>query len=148
MKPILVDSSSAILLFKSGWLDAAIDHYLLQTGRAAFRELTVRGYPGADRFRDLFAQGIIHVLPAGARVAGDSALNAMGAGESECIRHYLTGAGAFILLDDGKAAAYCRARRIPYINALLLPRILALTDEGITARIVADAMARIYALGR
>ncbi len=149
MKAILVDSSSAILLYKSGWLDATLDFFLLQTGRAACRELIVPGYPGAARFQHLFEQGQIEILPdADAAFDADAALNAMGAGERECIRHYLTGAGAFILLDDGRAAAYCRARNIPYINALLVPRILALANEAITAPAVADAMAHIYALGR
>ncbi len=148
MKTILVDSSSAILLYKSGWLNATLDLFVLKTSRAASRELTVPGYPGAARFRHLFERGQIQILPAAdAAFDADEALNARGAGARECIRHYLTGAGAFILLDDGRAAAYCRARNIPYINALLVPRILALANEAITAPAVADAMARIYALG-
>ncbi len=150
MKHVLVDSSSAILLFKSGWLEPLVDYYLLKTGWAAHRELTIPGYPGADLFRQLFEQGKINILPSGtvATIHGDSALNAMGAGESECIRHFLNGAGDFILVDDGRAAAYCRVRQIPYVNALLVPRILALVNEEITYQEIADAMARIYALGR
>ncbi len=150
MKPVLVDSSSAILLFKSGWLEPTVDHYLLKTGWAAHRELTIPGYPGAARFRQLFEQGKIQILPSNAvaEIQDDNALNAMGAGENECIRHFLNGAGDFILLDDGRAAAYCRARRIPYVNALLVPRILALANEEIAAQNIADAMTRIYTLGR
>lgn len=149
MKTILVDSSSAILLYKSGWLDATLNHFHLMTPWAASREMTVPGHPGAALFQRLFERGQFHVLPADSADAnGDDALNAMGAGESACIRHFLGGAGDFILLDDGRAAAYCRARKIPYVNALLMPRILALADDAIGPPAVADAMARIYALGR
>ncbi len=149
MKAILVDSSSAILLYKSGWLDTTLDFFLLKTGQAASRELTVAGYPGASRFQNLFEQRRIEILPATeAMKKDDKTLNALGDGERECIRHYLRGAGEFILLDDGPAAAYCRARGIPYVNALLVPRILALADDAIAPPTVADAMTRIYALGR
>ena len=148
MKTILVDSSSAILLYKSGWLNATLDLFVLKTSRAASRELTVPGYPGAARFRHLFERGQIEILPAAdAAIDADEALNALGAGERECIRHFLTGAGSFILLDDGRAASYCRDRKIPYVNALLVPRILALANTSLSAPAVADAMAHIYALG-
>ena len=149
MKAILVDSSSAILLYKSGWLNPTLNQFRLFTGQAASRELTVPGYPGAAHFQRLFEQGEIKVLPVdAAQTHRDDALETMGAGESGCIRHFLGGVGDFLLLDDGRAAAYCRARKIPYVNALLMPRILALGDDAIAPPIVADAMGRIYALGR
>lgn len=150
MKSILIDTSSAILLFKSAWLDAILKHYHLRTGQAASRELTVSGYPGAARFQHLIDKGGIEVLPPIATWSGNknNALPGMGPGERECIMHYLAGSGQFILLDDGRAAAYCRNNRIPYANSLLVPRILALADPGIGRQAVADAMAQIYSLGR
>jgi hypothetical protein len=150
MKPVLIDSSSAILLFKSGWLDATLEHFHFRTGQAAFRELTVPGYPGADRFERLAATGGLEILPAlGADPAiADAALSSMGPGERECIQHFLAGSGRFILIDDGRGAAYCRDHRLPYINALLMPRILALADPDIGRPAVAKALAQIYSLGR
>lgn len=150
MKSVLIDSSSAILLFKSGWLDATLNHFLLKTGRAASRELTIPGYPGASRFQLLLERARIEVLPPIPAPSNnrDTALTGMGDGERECIRHFLAGAGRFILIDDGRAAAYCRAHRIPYVNALLMPRILALADSAIDGAAIKDAMATIYKLGR
>jgi hypothetical protein len=150
MKSVLIDASSAILLFKSGWLDATLERYRLQTGRAAARELTIPGYPGAARFRELAAARRIEVLPVAAAAAdsGDAALNSMGPGERECILHFQSGSGHFILMDDGRGAAYCRDHGIPYTNALLMPRILALADPGIGAQALREATARIYGLGR
>lgn len=150
MKSILVDSSSMILLYKSGWLDAALDKFNLKIGQTVFSELTVPGYPGANRFQQLVAHEQIEILPFidASPGSGDSALNEMGPGEKECITHFLAGSGQFILLDDGRGARYCRAHRIPYTNALLVPRILALADSTINAQIVVDAMAQIAHLGR
>jgi hypothetical protein len=150
MKPVLIDSSSAILLYKSGWLDATLEHFHLRTGQAGCRELTVDGYPGANRFQRLVATGDLEILPSlAATPAGpDAALTGMGPGERECIQHFLAGCGRFILMDDGRGAAYCRDHRLPYINALLIPRILALADPDIGRQTVAKATAKIYSLGR
>ncbi len=150
MKSILVDSSSAILLYKSGWLDATLKKFHLKTGRSAFRELTIAGYPGADCFQALVAGRRLEILPPVTALPEkkDPALTGMGPGERECILHYRSGAGAFILLDDGRGAAYCRGHGIPYVNALLIPRILALADPGIDRGTVGEAMTRIYWLGR
>ena len=50
-KSILIDASSAILLFKSGWMAPLMEHYRVETGPAAFREMTVADYRGASAFR-------------------------------------------------------------------------------------------------
>jgi hypothetical protein len=150
MKSIIVDSSSAILLYKSGWLDATLNKFHLQSGQAVYRELTIPGYPGAKQFKTLAAAGRIEILPLveDPPAQGVAGLKAMGPGERECIEHFLAGIGHFILLDDGRAAHYCRDKRLPYINALLIPRILALADPAIGAQTVLDAMALIGRLGR
>ena len=49
-KCLVIDTSSAILLFKSGWMAALLERYRVVTGPLAFREMTVRGYPGANDF--------------------------------------------------------------------------------------------------
>ena len=148
MKSILIDTSSAILLYKAGWLDTILAHYHLRTGLAAHRELVIPGYPGADVFQQLTVQGRLDVLPVCANSPADPNLASLGAGERECIEHFMAGAGHFILMDDGRGAAYCRDRSIPYVNALLMPRILAHADPEIRPRNVSRAMAQIYRLGR
>ncbi len=148
MKSILIDTSSAILLYKSGWLDVTLAHYHLRTGSAAYRELVVPGYPGADSFQQLTAQGRLDVLPVSADPLADPNLAGLGAGERECIQHFLAGAGRFILMDDGRGAAYCRDHGIPYVNALLMPRILVHAAPEIGRLNAPQAMAQIFRLGR
>ena len=152
MKSIIVDSSSMILLYKSGWLNTTLDKFHFLIGKTVARELTVPGYPGADRFNHLLAAGRIEVLAPDDKEAPfncqNTALSKLGPGERECIRHFLAGNGTFILIDDRRGARFCRDRGIPYTNALLMPRILALADPAIDAQAAAQAMARIGHLGR
>jgi hypothetical protein len=125
-----------------------MDHYRVGTGPVVFREMTVPDHPGAGAFarwqqeRRLALHtrnGACAVLP--------SALKRLDAGERECIDLYLEGAGKFIIIDDGPAAAFCRRRAIPYVNALLVPRLL--TPLPVQDRTeVKNAVLAIYAKGR
>ncbi len=36
--------------------------------------------------------------------------------------------GAFVLVDDGRAARFCHAQQIPFINALLIPKLFWYSD--------------------
>lgn len=45
-------------------------------------------------------------------------------GEKETIVLFNEGKGDFIIIDDGKGSAYCRDKKIPYINALLGVKII------------------------
>ena len=45
------------------------------------------------------------------------------------IQEFSCGRTEFIIVDDGRAGGYCRNRQIPYINALLFPRVLYLADR-------------------
>ena len=56
-----------------------------------------------------------------------AALSALGKGEKDTILLFLCGAGDFIIIDDGRGAGFCRDHRIPYINSLLVARILLLS---------------------
>lgn len=147
-KTILIDTSSAILLFKSDWMAPLINNYRVGTGPAAFQEMTVTGYPGARAFA-LWQQKhqlTIHP-PCAPGVTPETDLRRLDPGERECIRLYTSGIGAFVIIDDGPGAAYCRRKPIPYVNALLVPRLLS---PGATANGagVATAIRKIYARGR
>jgi hypothetical protein len=130
MKAALIDTSSAILLFKADLFQRLIRTYRIIMTGSVFRELIQDGYPGAAVFREY---GLSHRLEMkcatppevgrdGARLEGI----ALDIGERETIRQYLAGSGSFIIIDDGKGAGFCRDHSIPYINALLFPRILLL----------------------
>lgn len=147
-KRILLDASSAILLFKSGWMEALLERYRVVTGPGAFREMTVRGYSGAAQFERWHGDSriTIHSPPTttNERAADWAHLDL---GERDCIDLYHAGAGAFILIDDGPAAVFCRRNAIPYVNALLVPRLLGAGASAPGAEVIA-AMQTIFKLGR
>ncbi len=147
-KTVLIDASSAILLYKAGWMMPLMENYRVGTGPAAFREMTVANYPGAISFSHWQQQARIALHTCGVPLADRPAnLQRLGPGERECIELYYQGAGDFILVDDGPAAAFCRREAIPYINALLVPRLLS---PGADSRHpdVATAMQHINVTGR
>ncbi|NLJ29191.1 hypothetical protein [Desulforhabdus amnigena] len=130
MKTILIDASSAILLYKADAFSTLIHVYDLRMTPSVFTELTREGYLGTEVFKrccnrvtrwEGSAEGI-KFMP-----DGFPPLPHLGNGERDTIGQYLQGIGNFIIMDDGRAAAYCRDNSIPYINALLFPRILYLS---------------------
>lgn len=149
MKSVVLDASSAILLCKAGRLESFLARYRALLPAAVLAELTVPGHPGGARFAALARAGGVRVLPpCGTDAAGAAAadLDRLGPGERDCIRAYLGGQGDFLLMDDGRGAGFCRRAGIPYVNALLVPRLL---DPRLPAPgpVQAD-MRRIFALGR
>ena len=120
----LVDASSAILLSKTGLFRRLTEMYQVVMAEAVYGEITRTGYPGAAGFAAARCAGEIRVLsPEAARFPEAEALPS-GPGERDTIRLFFRGHGEFIIIDDGKGAGFCRNVGIPYINALLFPRIL------------------------
>lgn len=147
-KAVLIDTSSAILLFKSNWMARLMDHYRVGAGPKVFEEMTVSGHPGAGEFaRWQMEKRLVLHTPNGSAAETGGDLKRLGAGERECIALYYAGAAEFIIIDDGPAASLCRRESIPYVNALLIPRLLeprpAFCDSG-----TATAIQAIYASGR
>jgi predicted nucleic acid-binding protein len=128
-KRTLIDASSAILLAKTGLFRRLTEVYRVIMAQAVYDEITRRGYPGASDFAAARRAEEIRVLsPAGAAFpAAENALS--GPGERETIRLYARGEGDFVIIDDRKGAGFCRSAGIPYINALLFPRILRLVGD-------------------
>ena len=56
-------------------------------------------------------------------MCGDPGLVGLGAGERETLKAYGEGAW-FVIVDDRKAALYCRRKQIAFVNAVLCARIL------------------------
>lgn len=125
MKPVLIDTSSAILLFKAGLIDNFLYAYDVRITQAVFSELTQSGYEGEKQFRNYVETGVIRkIAPFTDNREPEPPFRSLDAGERETILAYLIGHGNFIVIDDKKAASYLRTEKIPYINALLVPRLL------------------------
>lgn len=128
MKKAIIDASSAIILYKTDLFDHLTRAYHLVMTRSVYHELIVCGYPGAEVFANNFRLGKFSITRPEAIAATvpplDSAIPRMDRGERDTILAYASGAADFIIIDDGRAAGFCRKQTIPYINALLCPRVL------------------------
>jgi len=127
-----LDASSMILLCKAALDREALwgllaDLYVLAVPAAVWVEITRFGYDGAAFFAehtDLFA--IIDDLEAAEQYLLKEP--SLGIGERSALGLYLSKRAAFVVVDDRRAAQFCRKLQIPYVNALLLPRLLVLAD--------------------
>jgi hypothetical protein len=146
VKTAIVDASSAILLFKAGLFDRLIRTYAATFPEAVWTELTADGYPGAAAFRRAVRLRRVAVPPAPGHPLPSEAA-ALHAGEREAVALFLSGAGDFLVLDDRRGALACRALSIPFVNALLFPRILWLSGRMAESGF-RRATARVAAAGR
>jgi hypothetical protein len=151
-RKVLVDASSAILLFKAGLFEFLVETYAVQMATSVYTEVTCEGYAGAESFilyRNRLKIRVISLnsFPGDVQGVTTDLPSHLGAGERDTIMLFDKGAGAFIIIDDGRGAAWCRDHRIPYINALLFPLILQSVDilSKETCRVF---MSRIIGIGR
>lgn len=148
----LIDASSAILLTKTGLMEACCRAFRIQMTRRVFEEVTVADRPGERRLRALAAKepGFVVIEdPAGPlpdRAAAD--LRRLHQGERDTLHYFLNGAARFVILDDGKGVRVCRRHGIPHINALLCPKILHYSERLPDALRVRCFFDRIAGLGR
>jgi hypothetical protein len=114
---------------------------------SVYEELTQRKRPGSRTIALYRLEGrIIVVTPQNA--ANNRRLPpGLHRGERDTLLCYLDGAADFIIIDDGRGAGYCRREAVPYVNALLCPRLLAAAGR-LTPAEARSAMARIADLGR
>jgi predicted nucleic acid-binding protein len=125
-KRCLLDASSAILLARIGLHEQLTTSYQVVMSDSVLDEITRQQRPGAAQWRSLQQQNGFLVLDP---QSGVSELPSLDRGERDTITLYLQGEGDFIMTDDKKAAVFCRKNNIPFINALLFPRVLALAGE-------------------
>lgn len=104
------------------------DTYRLITTPSVYTELTENQHCGADAFRQFRDNGKIVVNPLPGKSVSDcpyiSDMSFLHKGERDTLHLFYSGSGEFVIIDDGGGAKYCRRNRIPYINALLCPKIL------------------------
>jgi len=123
MRNVIIDSSSAILLFRCRIFLPMLKNFNPVIPGTVLSELTVQGYDGAEFFESLYISGAIKVsIPR--MIHADEFSRSIHSGEREVISLFREGLGDYIIIDDGKGSAYCRDNNIPYVNALLVVKIL------------------------
>ena len=151
MKKILLDASSAILIFKSGLLGLLMGLYEIYMAESVYKELTHDGYPGAKEFMNWLAEKRYSLAPGCHKPIVNGKLSQETAtlhrGELDTIWLYEKGYGNFIMTDDGNAASYCKSQHIPFINALLFPKVL-FSAQKITEYSCTEKMRYILKIGR
>jgi len=143
-KEILVDASSALLLYRAGIFDKMAESFSVVMPKKVSHELIRCGREGAEDFNIYCRLGTCTIAEAPAFPGGNIRL---GGGERELVLLYLSGRGVCIVLDDRKGAAYCRRHDIPYINALLVPKVL-MHAGIITEACCEERMRLLISIGR
>ncbi len=150
MIAVFADASSIILLEKAGLFDLVLSNYHLMIAPRVLKEITAANTPDADRFSLYVAQKSLHVVaPAsldGIKTFRDRGLEKMDPGERDTICLYLENSRGFLLTDDGQAAKWCFSNDLPFINALLIPKIFWYADL-INKDACEKAMAHLCTLG-
>lgn len=126
MLKIIADSSSLILLYKCGAAEVFLKNCCCIIPEPVRYELTAGGHKGSDYFSQCIEKKILTVKR---HSFGHGPVKKLHAGESGVIFIYEEGAGEFVLIDDGRGAAYCRDNGIPYINALLAVKIMLISGK-------------------
>jgi len=124
MKAILLDASSAILLAKAGFHEKLAASYSILTSDSVFEEIIRKGLPGTDEYKKLLREDRLEVLPVSIPSAVDVPLQNLDRGERDTLLLFHEGHGDFVVTDDGAAARFCLGNRIPFVNSLLLLRLL------------------------
>ncbi len=126
---VYTDSSSAILLERSGLFDQLLAHANVVMPESVYSEITKPGYSGEERFKTHYQNKLFKVSPyiySGTQTPltkENSDLNRWGKGERDTVGLYLKNRDGYVLIDDGKAARWCFKHGIPFINALLVPKL-------------------------
>ncbi len=150
-KRAIVDASSAIILFKAGLFGRLVQTYRVLMTATVLWEVTHSGYPGAAFFRDVARRAAVTIVSSGRRAAWqlskDKRLFLLDPGERETIECLKDGWADFIIIDDGRGSSFCRDEDLPFINALLFPRVLWVSGR-LSAAGCDDKMAKIIQYGR
>jgi hypothetical protein len=148
MKTAIIDTSSAILLFKSGIITDFLSAYNVVMTKSVQDEILQDGYPGSNEFKNYFKRKSIKLI-SGKKITRNNStgLLKLDKGERDSINVYLNGIGDFVVIDDGQGASFCKKEKIPYINALLVPRIL-FDSKKINRHIFKKKMGMVIGIGR
>lgn len=129
MHNVYIDASSAILLYKAGLFIQCSRCFSLIMETAVYKEVCVPDHPGANFFSSMVPKNSVAVCKSGPdRQANINLPKNLDLGERQTLALYFQNAGpdtpSFIIIDDAKAARFCLNHKVPFINALLIPKIL------------------------
>ena len=94
---------------------------------SVFDEITRNKLPGSDEYSQLLQKKQLTVLPVSDLPPWRTAaahLQKLDRGERDTLLLFHRGHGDFVVTDDGAAARFCLSNRIPFVNSLLLLRLL------------------------
>jgi predicted nucleic acid-binding protein len=94
---------------------------------SVFDEITRNGLPGAGEYEHLLKEELLEVIPISCSPPwsmSDDSLQRLDRGERDTLLLFHEGHGDFVITDDGAAARFCLSSRIPFVNSLLLLRLL------------------------
>lgn len=147
MKTVLVDASSAILLHKAKLLGDIQAAFRVCVSASVYTELTRHQRPGARTIAQECQTRQITIVSPKATPEAHHLPVSLHRGERDTLLCYMDGRADFVIIDDGRGAGFCRRKAIPYVNALLCPRLLAMA--GLLSPAAAhQAMTCISGLGR
>ncbi len=128
MPLVFIDASSAILLYKTDLFVQCAEVYSLVAAESVYKEIAVKSYPGADFFRKMVLKDRIKILSFDNSKKATLNIPAMDTGEKHTIalfyQHFESDPSSFIIMDDKKGAMFCYNNSFPFINALLVPKVL------------------------
>ncbi len=150
---VFTDASSAILLYKAGLFKGIYRTVSIVLARSVFSEITRPGYKGAGFFS--LYQNLVSCLSPAPTPLDPAGIRSLDPGERDTIRIYLqhrkqassSRLTGFILVDDGRAARLCQTHDYPFINALLVPKVLCYSGR-LTPRERDEKMAFLSRQGR
>ena len=138
MHTVYIDASSAILLYKAGLFIQCTRYFSMIMEEEVYKEVRVPDHPGADFFLSMIQKKYVkvgRVDPGQGQIPLPENLDP---GERQTLMLYFQNVHPddplFIIMDDAKGAKFCMTRKVPFINALLVPKILwfaELLDETI-----------------
>ncbi len=148
---VIADTASVILLFKAELLLHFLQIYQVKITPGVYVEITGNDYPGAKDIKKLVHSqnnfNIEQLQQNSLTKEMLGKLSSLDLGEKETIMAYLNGTAQFILIDDRKGAKFCHKHQLPFINALLCPKILYFSGE-ISQKSYLEKLQVLQELGR
>lgn len=129
MHTVYIDASSAILLYKAGLFVPCTQYFYIIMETHVYKEVGVTNHPGSNFFLSMVQKSSVKVCRADTDLQDNMNLpKNMDLGERQTLVLYFQNAcpdqPSFIIIDDAKGAKFCHRFKVPFINALLVPKIL------------------------
>ena len=149
-RQVAIDSSSAIILNRAGLYELTASLFSPVFSESVYDELTVPEHQDSGFFISAVIKGLTDIIgpPTAASTKRNmEKLSRLGTGERDTILLFLAGKASFIIIDDKKGSIFCKENEIPYVNALLVPKLL-LYSSCLSPDECSEFMEKIIAIGR